>query len=640
MTYNQSSKTIITIGFTTILFLLALLIVMWVNSIAENKARLNIIAEEQLKTEMITRMRDATHRRALALHRMPQLDDPFDRDEEFIKIRELGTEFLKARDNVIDKRLSKEEEKAWEQVREIMNKGGRAQMQVLRLITEDEDIEKANEVLLNEVVPTQDTFVDSISNVLNIVRKSVETQLAQAADQNTQSYRLVALLGTVGLLLGIFTIFVIRRTSKTEEALMIQGERIRSLYETSSITGLPLEEHIQEMLKLGCRLFNMEYGKICHVIPEENANTIVTSVGPDGDAIEPGTIVPLDESLCSITINSPVPVTIHDNRGSNKHTETRLGSDTESYIGTQFVVNGEKFGTVSFYSTRPHTSTFSDTDKDLINLIGSWVSVALERLATQEELSVAKETAEHANNSKSQFLANMSHELRTPLNAIIGYSELLTEEIEDGAMIDTTTELDKIQTSGKHLLDLINDVLDLSKIEAGKMDINPERIQVSEIITEVTSTIDGVIEHNNNKLVVNIDKNIGFINADRIRLKQVLYNLLSNASKFTQDGLITINAYNKQINDMDWVVIDVKDTGIGMTQDQMKKLFLSFSQVDSSISQRFGGTGLGLSISRKICRIMGGDIYVQSVADIGSTFSIELPMYACSVNTDTNAAVA
>ena len=640
MNYNQSSKTLITAGFTIILLLLGTLLLVWANNIAEDKARLESIAEEQLKTELITRMRDTTHRRALALHRMPQLDDPFARDEEFLKIGELGTLFLQARNDVMEKPLSPEEETAWAAVREIMNMGGRAQSQVLKLITEDEDIEQANKILLNEVVPIQDRFVDAISNVLDIVRLKVEANLAEAAKQNTQSYRLVALLGTVGLLLGVFTIFVIRRTGKTEKALMTQGERIRLLYETSSIVGVPLEVHIQEMLKLGCRLFDMEYGKICHITPSENANTIITSIGPDGDAIEAGTIIPLDQSICAITINSEHPVAINHNSHSirEKKQKQKLGGDTESYIGTHITVKGEKYGTVSFYSPKPRTSPISDTDKDLINLIGSWVSVALERLATEDELSVAKEIAEEANQTKSAFLANMSHELRTPLNAIIGYSELLTEDLEDGVHITTATELNKIQSSGRHLLDLINDVLDLSKIEAGKMDINSERVGITEIIQEVTTTIGGVIEHNNNKLTVNIDNAIDDINADRTRFKQVLYNLLSNSSKFTKDGLITINAYNKQVDGQGWVVIDVKDTGIGMTKDQMKKLFKSFSQADSSISQRFGGTGLGLSISRKFCRIMGGDIYVQSVADIGSTFSIELPMYSRSVSSD--AAVA
>jgi signal transduction histidine kinase/DNA-binding response OmpR family regulator len=268
--------------------------------------------------------------------------------------------------------------------------------------------------------------------------------------------------------------------------------------------------------------------------------------------------------------------------------------------------------------------------------LASKLSDALERAetATQEAL-VARDSAESANRTKSTFLANMSHELRTPMNAIIGYSEMLIEEAEDLEQDSFVPDLQKIRGAGKHLLALINDILDLSKIEAGKMTLYLEDFSLPEMINDVVGTIQPLLEKNGNRLDIQIAADLGNMHADLTKVRQTLFNLLSNATKFTEKGIITLSAERvptvggpdgkAMVADGDRIRISVSDTGIGMSPEQLARLFQAFTQADASTTRKYGGTGLGLVISRKFCQIMGGDITVESRQNIGTTFSVDLP---------------
>ena len=244
------------------------------------------------------------------------------------------------------------------------------------------------------------------------------------------------------------------------------------------------------------------------------------------------------------------------------------------------------------------------------------------------DLQVARDQAMHATQAKSQFLASMSHELRTPMNAIIGFTRLVMRRCKEVLPEQQYGNLEKILASANHLLALLNDVLDLSKIEAGKMAVLIERFEVAALIGEVQSVIQPLLAKNANTLVVECTPDVGAMRTDKTKLRQNLFNLLSNAAKFTKEGRITLAARRLVRNGDDWVEFRVSDTGIGMSKEQLSRLFEVFTQAEASTARDYGGTGLGLAITRHYCQMLGGDVTVESTPGAGSTFTIALPAVA------------
>jgi PAS domain S-box-containing protein len=265
-----------------------------------------------------------------------------------------------------------------------------------------------------------------------------------------------------------------------------------------------------------------------------------------------------------------------------------------------------------------------DDDGKVVQMIEYSIDIT-DRKLMELEVEEAKDAAEAANRAKSTFLANMSHELRTPMNAIIGYSEMLAEDAEDEGHDEIIPDLEKINAAGKHLLALINDILDLSKIEAGRMDLFLETFDLHQMLDEAAATVKPLITKNDNRLATDFADNLGNVRVDLTKLRQALFNLLSNAAKFTKEGIITLSAAKELRDGAEWITLSVSDTGIGIREDNLEAVFEEFSQADDSTTRDYGGTGLGLPISRRFCQMMGGDITVTSKIGKGTTFTIELP---------------
>ena len=619
---TYSSKTLVTAGFSTMLLLLALFVGLWINNLSDNKQIVHQLNNEQTNARSLLGLYYMLNEQQKLLDRIPVVEDLAEKQRLFIEFKRLLglMESLELTSDDVSLHYDVRETKL--AVKDFV----RQQMDIIgptNLLIGNGFFEKAYEEFLSEAGPRVTKFKAKISSLINYdlldnTNKDIESVLHRQERNYQSSYYLMAFMGTFGLSLGIFTIFVVRSTGRAEDAVLEQGKRIRALHEIIARPDLTFDQQIDETLRLGCNLLGTEIGKLGRQDPENNASEFLNTIVMSDLPAKRGIVLPLDKTFCQVTFNSPETIAIShvaESEFKNHPAASFLGM--QSYIGCSINVHGKKFGTVNFSNRIPVARPFTEADKDLVNLMGSWISIMMERQLDAEELQHSKDAADAANQAKSAFLANMSHEIRTPLTAILGYSDMLRDF--DQPREDVEHEVDSIIRSGSHLQRIINDILDLSKIEAGQLVIEQIEVQPAPILHDVESIFGARAREKGVEFKIDYDYPVPrVINSDPTRLKQIIFNLCGNAIKFTESGMITVKM--SYLQDQGMVKFQVIDTGIGMNEEEMSRLFTPFSQADSSTTRKYGGTGLGLCISRELCQKLGGEISVSSEKGKGTTF--------------------
>ena len=405
--------------------------------------------------------------------------------------------------------------------------------------------------------------------------------------------------------------------------LLQQQTATADVLKVISRSAFDLKTVLQTLVELAARLCDADRAGIR--VPKDGLYQNVASCGYTPDQIEwlkRNPFKPDGSSVVGRVMLDGKAVHLADTLADPTMTSRAEALKVRTVLGVPLLREGAAIGVLILM--RNVAQPFTDQQIALVTTFADQAVIAIENVRLFDEIQDKSRQLALASENKSQFVSSMSHELRTPLNAIIGLTEMMYTNAARFGTEKAQEPLRRVHAAGTHLLGLINQVLDLSKIEAGKLELNPATVNLTRLIDEVIGTARQLAEQNKNRLVVEVPDDLGALTVDPMRLRQILFNLLSNACKFTKDGEVALRG-RRVSNGRHWIELSVSDTGIGLTPEQQAKLFEEFSQADATTAQRFGGTGLGLAITRKLARMMGGEVTVASEPGKGSVFTVRLP---------------
>ncbi|MDH5259307.1 MAG: GAF domain-containing protein, partial [Gammaproteobacteria bacterium] len=550
----------VNVGFISMFTLLIVLLLIWGVSIYRNTGLLEYVLTENKEALLIHKMAHATQNRTITLYRMIASKDVYEADEEMLSFMSLVESFMKVRKRVQAGDYSLQEKQLWNESMRAIRRLQQVTSEVMDLVA-DEKIERAKILLESGVRPGQELAVDSLNKLVQVQMAEIDEDFEQFKGSSTINYIFVIILVIALFKISLMVLQTLQKKHKAESELIRQGERIRTLYEISAISGMSFDEQIKETLNFGRALMDAELAKVSRLDLVAGTNTILHIVVPDDLGLTIPSVQPIQNTLCGVVFDSEKPLALN-NVAESEYKDHPSCNDNcfETYAAVPIYVDNEKYGTVCFASREPRKEVFTSTEIDLINLIGRWIGVSIER-QNSEMLELEKKEAIAANEAKSNFLANMSHEIRTPLNAIIGFAEasLYTKPSQQ----ELESSLHTIVHSGQHLLQLINNILDLSKVESGHMAVEYLDCSLFKILADVELLMRPEIDqkglHFELKYIFPLpDK----IYTDPIKLKQILINLCSNAIKFTEKGKVEVEvSFKKNQQSVNMAVID---SGIGM----------------------------------------------------------------------------